>query len=123
MVEWRLLFVEDVSAQILGSLVVVQLCLVCVAAVLGETELRLAPIDRGDRRTVIGAGGAGATGAGAVGVECYLSFVESLLVAVGPDLFALGDALVEIDQCLFLIELVLLAGSRVAGGTTHLRSP
>jgi hypothetical protein len=60
--------------------------LVCVAAVLSETQFGLAPIDQGDRGTVIGAG--------AVGVERYLCFVEALLVAVGADLFAFGDALV-----------------------------
>jgi hypothetical protein len=105
MVEWCLLLVEDVSAQVLGSLVVVELGLVCVAAVLSETQFGLAAIDRGGRSTVI------VIGAGAVGVERYLCFVEALLVAVGADLFAFGDALVEVDQCLFLVEFALLAGS------------
>jgi hypothetical protein len=53
MVEWCLLLVEDVSAQVLGSLVVVELGLVCVAAVLSETQFGLAAIDRGGRSTVI----------------------------------------------------------------------
>ena len=60
----------------------------CVAAVLGETQFGLAPIDRGDRGAVI------VIGAGAVGVDRCLCFVEALLVAVGADLFAFGDALV-----------------------------
>jgi hypothetical protein len=105
-VEWGLLLVQDGAAQVVGSLVVVELHLVRVAAVLGETQFGLTTIDRRDRGTVMAIGG------GAVGIERYLGFVEVLLVAVGPDLFALGDALVEIDQCLFLVELALLTGLR-----------
>jgi hypothetical protein len=88
MVEWCLLLVEDVPAPVLGSLVVVELYLVCVAAVLGETQFGLAPVDRGDSGTVI------VIGAGTVGVERCLCFVEMLLVLVSADLFAFGDALV-----------------------------
>jgi hypothetical protein len=114
MVEWCLLLVEHISAQVLGSLVVVQLCLVGVAAVLSETQFGLTTIDRGDRGKVIVIGG------GAGGVERSLCFVEALLVAVGTDLFAFGDALIEVDQCLFLVEFVLLAGLRVCAGGPHL---
>jgi hypothetical protein len=116
MVEWCLLLVEDVSAQVLGSLVVVELYLVRVAAVLSETQFGLTTINRCGRGTVMVVGG------GAVGVERYLCFVEALLVAVGADLFALGDALVEVHERLFLVEFQLLAGSRCVRGT-HLRSP
>lgn len=117
MVKRFLLLVEDVPAQILGSLVVVELCLVCVAAVLSETEFGLTRIDGRDPGEVMVNGGR------AVGVERYLCFVEALLVAVGPDLFAFGDALVEVDQHLFLIEFALLAGTRLCAGRRHFRSP
>jgi hypothetical protein len=86
-VAWCLLLVEHVLAEVLGSLVVVELGLVCVVPVLSETQFGLTTIDRGDRGMVIVIAG------GAVGVERYLCFVEALLVAVGNDLFASGDAL------------------------------
>jgi hypothetical protein len=117
MVERCLLLVEDVSAQVLGSLVVIQLGLVCVAAVLSETQFGLAPFGRSDRDKVMVIGGR------AVGIERDLCFVEALLVAVGADLFAFGDALVEIDKCLFLIEFALLTSSRVSAAGAHFGSP
>jgi hypothetical protein len=88
MVEWCLFHVEEVLAEVQGSLVVVELGLVCVVAVLSEIQFGLTRIDRGGRGMVIFIGG------GAVGVERYLGFVEVLLVAAGKDLFAFGDALV-----------------------------
>jgi hypothetical protein len=103
-VEWCLLLVEDVAAQVLGALVVVELRLVCVAAVLGETQFGLTSIDRSSLGIVM------ITGAGPVGVESSLCFVDALLIVVGADLFTFGDALVQVDQCLFLVEFVLLAG-------------
>jgi hypothetical protein len=105
MVERRLLLVEHVSADVVGSLVVIKLCLACVAAVLSEAQLGLTPLGRGDRDEVVVIGG------GAVGIKPNLCFVEALLVAVGAGLLPFGDALVEIDKRLFLIELALLASS------------
>jgi hypothetical protein len=117
MVERGLLLVEDVSAQVLGSLVVVELRLVCVAAVLSETQFGLPPLSDSERYKVI------VIGRRAVGVERDLCFVEVLLVAVGPDLFTFSDGLVEIDQCLLLIEFALLTSQRVCAARAHFRSP
>ena len=117
MVERCLLLVEHVSPQVLGSLVVVQLRLVCVAAVLSETQLGLPPLGEGDRHEVVVIGGR------AGGIERNLGLVEVLLVTVGADLFTFGDALVEIDEGLFLIEFALLTSSRVCAAGGHFRSP
>jgi hypothetical protein len=105
LVERCLLLVKDVSAQVLGSLVVVQLCLVCVAAVLSETELGLAPFGRGDRYEVIVISGR------AAGIKRNLCFVEALLITVSADLFAFGDALIDVYKRLFSVEFRLLAGT------------
>jgi hypothetical protein len=105
MIKRFLLLVKDVSTQVLSSLVVVKLGLMRVAAVLGETQFGLTPIGRVNRGKVSVIGGR------AVSVQCDLGLVEALLVAVSPDLFALGDALVEVDKRLFLIEFSLLTGS------------
>jgi hypothetical protein len=83
-----LLFVEHVSAEVVGSLVVVELCLVGVAAVLGEAQFGLTLIDERQRGEII------SVGCGAVGIERQLCFVEAMLVAVSAGLFALGDALI-----------------------------
>jgi hypothetical protein len=116
MIKRFLLLVEDVSTQVLRSLVVVKLSLMRVAAVLGETQFGLTPIGSGNRGKV------SVVGRRAVSVECDLGFVEALLVAVGPDLFALGDALVEVDKRLFLIEFSLLTSSRGRTTGRHCRS-
>jgi hypothetical protein len=58
-----LLVVEHVSAEVVGSLVVVELCLVGVAAVMCEPEFGLALIDAGERGGII------FVGCGGVGVE------------------------------------------------------
>jgi hypothetical protein len=117
MVEGCLLLVEHISAQVLGSLVVVQLCLVCVAAVLSKTEFGLTPLGRSNRHEVSVVGGR------AVGIKRDLCFVEALLVTVGPDLFAFGDALVEIDKRLLLIKFALLTSLRICAAGGHFRSP
>jgi hypothetical protein len=105
MVERCLLLVKDVSAQVLGTLVVVQLRLMRVAAVLSETQFGLAPFGGRNRYEVIVIGGR------AAGIKRNLCFVEALLVAVRTDLFAFGDALVDVHKRLFTVEFRLLAGA------------
>jgi hypothetical protein len=117
LVKRRLLIVEDVSAEVLGSLVFVELCLVCVASVLSQTQFGLAQVGGRMRGRIV------FVGCTAVSVEGQLSFVDALLVAVGTNLLAFSDALVQIDQRLFLVEFVLLAYERVFTGGGQLRSP
>ncbi len=115
MVKRCLLLVEHISAQVVCPLVIVELCLVRVAAVLSETQFRLTPFGRCDR------GDVGVAGSRSVGIKHNLCFIQALLIAVSAGLLAFGDALVEIDTRLFLIEFALLSGLRVPGG--HFRSP
>jgi hypothetical protein len=103
LVKRRLLCVEHVSAQVVRPLVSVELCLVSVAAVLGETQLGLTAAGGSDRGRIV------LVKDRPISVERQLGFVQALLVAVGTDLFAFGDALVQIDQRLLLVELVLAA--------------
>jgi hypothetical protein len=78
LVKWGLLFVEDVSAEVLCALAVVELCLVRVAAILGVAEVGLALIEGG-----VGGGVAvvAVVIVDCVRVECLLGGVESFLVA------------------------------------------
>jgi hypothetical protein len=116
-VKRRLLVVEDVSAEVLGSLVFVELCLVGVATVLRQTQFGLAQIGGRTRDRIV------FVGRTAVSVEGQLSRIEALLVAIGTNLLAFSDALVQIDQRLFLVKFVLLAFERVFTGGGQLRSP
>jgi hypothetical protein len=65
----------------------------------------LAPFGRSDRYEVIVIGGRTA------GIKRNLCFVKALLVAIGADLFAFGDALIDVHKRLFSVELRLLAGT------------
>lgn len=103
LIKRRLLCVEHVSAQVVRSLVSVELCLVGVAAVLGETQLSLTASGGRERCRIV------LVADRPISVERPLGFVQALLVAVGADLFAFGDTLVQIDQRLLLVELVLTA--------------
>jgi hypothetical protein len=109
-VKRRLLVVEDVSSEVVGSLVFVELGLVGVAPVLRQTQFGLAQVGGRLRGRIV------FVGCTAVGVEGQLSLVEALLVPVGTNLLAFSDALVQIDQGLFLVEFVLLAFERVFTG-------
>jgi hypothetical protein len=115
MVKRCLLLVEHASTQVLGSLVIVKLRLVRVAAVLSETEFRLTPLGGSDRDRVVGGRPAG--------VKRNLCLVEAPLVAVGAGLLTFGDTLVEIDKRLFLIEFALLSSLRVCAARGHFGSP
>jgi hypothetical protein len=97
LVKWCLLFVEHVSAEVVGSLVVVELCLVGVAAVLGEAQLGLTLIDDRQRGQI------SFVGCGAFCIERQLCLVKAMLVAIGAGLFAFGDALIYIDERLLLV--------------------
>jgi hypothetical protein len=113
LVEWGLLFVEDVSAGVLRVLAVVELCLVCVSSILGVAQFGLTLIEGGVR------GGASFVAVGCVRVEGVLRCVQSLLVAVRAGLFAFGDALVQVGQRLLEVKLVLLAGTWVGDVLAH----
>jgi hypothetical protein len=102
-VERGLLIVEYVSAQVLGSLAVIKLHLVRVAAILGETQFGLSLLEEGLSAGVVLVGG------GSINIESFLGAVDTLLVAVRAGLFAFGDALIEVDHRLFLVEFALLA--------------
>jgi hypothetical protein len=109
-----LLLVEDASAGVLRVLAVVELCLVCVAPILGVAQFGLTLIEGGVRGGVIFV-----ELVGCVRVECVLRDVQSFLVAVRASLFAFGDALVQVGQRLLEVKLVLLAGPRVGGVFAH----
>ncbi len=115
-VERSLLLVKDDPAKILSPLAFVELCLVSIAAILGETQLDLTATSGSHAGDAV-------VSARTVGIERQLRFVERLLVAVGPDLLAFGDALIQVDQRLFLVEFGLLAGAPVCAGGTHVLSP
>ena len=110
-VERGLLLVEDVSEHVLGSLAVVELDLMGVVPVLRAAQLDLT-LDEGDLPGRITFGGRRD-----VAVERLLGCVEPRLIQVGPGLFALRDALVQIGHRLLLVELVLLSGTR--GSVAH----
>jgi hypothetical protein len=114
LVEWSLLFVEHVSAGGLRVLAVVELCLVCVAPILGMAQFGLTPIEGG-----VGGGVIFVNSVGCVRVERVLRGVQSFLVTVSAGLFAFGDALVQVGQRLLEVKLVLLAGTRVGGVLAH----
>ena len=110
-VERGLLLVEDVSKHVLGSLAVVEQDLMGVVPVLRAAQLDLT-LDEGDLPGRITFGGRRD-----VVVERLLGSVEPRLIQVGPGLFALCDALGQIGHRLFLVELVLLSGTR--GSVAH----
>jgi hypothetical protein len=92
--------------NVLGSLGVIQLCLVCVAADLGATEFDLALVrGHSSRKVTMGEGGS-------IPVESVLGGVQTFLVKVGPNLFAFGDALAHVSHRLLLVELALLSSAR-----------
>jgi hypothetical protein len=98
-----LLIVEYVSALVLGSLAVIKLHLVRVAAILGETQLGLSLLEGGLSARIVLVGG------GSINIESLLGSVDTLLVAVRAGLFAFGDALIEVDHRLLLVEFALFA--------------
>ncbi len=100
-----MLIVEHVSALVLGALGVIELHLVCVAAILGEAEFRLSLLEGGLGAQVILVDGR------SVNVELVLGLVYTLLVAVRAGLFAFSDALVKVDHGLFLVKFPLLTCS------------